>query len=122
MNDEQLKATLKEMNDTAEKILDAVSIVGHLSKSMRDGESLVGWVKRMIAERDAALSFVPPQVDKPVVPGWYWFKNDNGGHYVVEVWLDRRRGLFAAMTLLADMPPGSWRGPLVDPWAGEVVT
>ena len=39
----------------SQEILDAVSIVGHLSKSMREDESLVGWVKRMLGcERELA--------------------------------------------------------------------
>jgi hypothetical protein len=39
----------------SEKIIDAISITGHLSKSMLEGESPVGWVKRMISERDEAI-------------------------------------------------------------------
>jgi len=38
----------------AMQILDAVSIAAHLSKDMRDGESLVTWVKRVISARETA--------------------------------------------------------------------
>jgi hypothetical protein len=43
---------------TAQQILDAVSITAHLSKSMREGESLVGWTKRMMAAEDQLKSAI----------------------------------------------------------------
>jgi hypothetical protein len=38
----------------AMQLLDAVSIAAHLSKDIRDGESLVAWVKRAVRERETA--------------------------------------------------------------------
>ena len=42
------------INLSAMQLLDAVSIAAALSKDMRDGESLVAWVKRVIQERETA--------------------------------------------------------------------
>jgi len=38
----------------AGQLIEALAIVAHLSKEIREGESLVGWVKRMIRDRDYA--------------------------------------------------------------------
>ena len=60
MND-RLKSAIereREQSATAQQILDAVSITAHLSKSQREGESLVGWVKRMTAAEDQLKSAI----------------------------------------------------------------
>jgi len=59
---DQLKAAIEREQDlsaTAEQLLDAVEIAANLSKSLREGEPLVAWVKRMIADSESAITMRP---------------------------------------------------------------
>ena len=69
----------------------------------------------------AALNSVPPKVDLPTVPGWYWFKDEHSGNsYIADVWRNDKTGrMMVGAISMQNFPNGEWRGPLVDPWAGE---
>lgn len=68
-----------------------------------------------------ALNSVPPVVDAPTVPGWYWFKDEHSGNsYIADVWRNDKTGrMMVGVISMQNFPNGEWRGPLVDPWAGE---
>jgi hypothetical protein len=57
---DRMKHLVREMQlyKAAETLLDAVSIASNLSKDVKDGESVVNWVKRVIKERDEAQNLL----------------------------------------------------------------